>query len=750
VNRRRAIDFLIKSELLVAGLSGLIALLASNHAHAFTVFPAHHQNMTRQALAPGNYSYQLPNGSVQVFDSAALTNIEDGNFNIDLYSTTSKEYDDNYHFDDERFAIGQKILLATRDQIIVQLSDEAFRNFTAQDLVKQTELSLNSRELLGNALHTLQDYYSHSNWLEQQLLLPGSPRLNLNVGAKGKNMAAPTDAQCSDDSPGEAMHTSGDYFASGVTDCTFICAARPGKCAHGNVLDSVALLALSLKKPECAVIDPDCGLNKDRGFRDGHPEAYELAKQHTALFVTEIFKEALRNSGTNENSVALAICQFMGVPDAINTCLTKNTLTVQKINRSGGGAVTQGLVKSTNGNLTPAIDCGLLCEGTAIAGSSVQLKASNAGNWRFVRWEKGGDCSKDVFLGTTSICSLDMSGNLLVKPEFGQFDNFMPMSPKATFLRSHSIDPTLDPVIIDLGSLGIAPGQLIELVSLGEFSWYPGGPDYFRKIITVFSSSNELLPYTELHRVPGALAVPGQAYFTTPTCANQTDIQTDIPEDFEVYDSLRVTVPPGALYLFAGISDCYFAENSDPNGDLGIAIRRVGSGQGEFVDWSSINHGSRIVSGMLDQSSVTFQWTADGGVSATWFNQNLHGFSSSAFTPALESTDGLEFRARKLPDPTPTYTITFSAPVLNPLLHIASNASTLTFVGATPTYVSGDERFLVSGSQVIGSDHNEPNGTDANGTVQFWGLFTSLTFTAQYLGTGTEDGVALQVGKDAP
>lgn len=165
-----------------------------------------------------------------------------------------------------------------------------------------------------------------------------------------------------------------------------------------------------------------------------------------------------------------------------------------------------------------------------------------------------------------------------------------------------------------------------------------------------------------------------------------------------------------------------------------------------FVDWNFINLNSRTASGLLDQTTVTFSWTPDGALTGNWINRDLFLFSNVAFAPPLEASDGLEFRARKLPDPTPTYSITFSAPVLNPVLHIASNASTLTFIGATPTRISGDSRLGVTGNQVTGSDYNSPNGTDANGTVRFWGVFTSLTFTAQYSGTGTEDGITLQVG----
>jgi len=202
----------------------------------------------------------------------------------------------------------------------------------------------------------------------------------------------------------------------------------------------------------------------------------------------------------------------------------------------------------------------------------------------------------------------------------------------------------------------------------------------------------------------------------------------------------------GARYVHFHAGYGYWGTDGFGNRDKTFRVRLVRNALKGFVDWTSINQSNRIASGMLGLTAVTFLWTPEGSIGATWFDLSLTSFNTIAFTPSLEFADGLEFTGRKLPETTPTYTITFAAPVTNPLLHIASNASTLTFIGSTPTRVSGDERLSVVGNQVIGSDYNSPSNTDANGTVMFSGTFTSLTFTAQYSGPGSIDGITLQVG----
>lgn len=364
---------------------------------AFAIFPPNHQLVTHQALGDCCFKYTMPNGEEVFFSTDALSTVSFGNLNMDILSLKDEQVAEDFHFDDERFDFGQFVLLFTRDLIVFQLQDEAFSKSDPQSLLRRQMLTRTSREMLGNALHTLQDYYAHTNWVERGLQ-NGNLAINPVLGAKGKSLHGPSEQACNENSPGLSQLTSGYYLASGVKDCANICSAPANECAHGNII--------------CPGLD--CGINKDVSPRDHFSEAFDLATEHTAVFVRQIFAESLTTIPADKNRVSLAICELMGVPDAANKCVPRHTLTVQKVNQAGGGAVTQGLVKSSSGDITPAIDCGSVCQGTAVADSEVQLTASDTGNWRFVRWAPGGVCA-----GSTSPeCSFVADSNKTAKAEF--------------------------------------------------------------------------------------------------------------------------------------------------------------------------------------------------------------------------------------------------------------------------------------------------------------------------------------------
>lgn len=183
---------------------------------------------------------------------------------------------------------------------------------------------------------------------------------------------------------------------------------------------------------------------------------------------------------------------------------------------------------------------------------------------------------------------------------------------------------------------------------------------------------------------------------------------------------------------------------------MGLLFAVAGPARSQtFVDWAVLNPAGKTVSGTMGSTAVTFSWTVDGNVPTAWLADDFTGYAGADFSPALANSDAFEFVGQKSPNPVPTYTITFGDTVLNPVLHVASLASTLVF-SAAPTMVSGDVRFGVSGNQVIGSDFIPGSGNnDANGTVQFLGTYTTLSFTAVYAGPGPADGITLQVGATA-
>ncbi|KAK9536522.1 hypothetical protein VZT92_006296 [Zoarces viviparus] len=147
----------------------------------------------------------------------------------------------SFHFDDEMFVQGRKII--TEGLQAVKASNKQ-ENFEA------------ARQKLGEILHPLQDFYSHSNWVELGNKLPNSNliRSDTSIG----NIADKSRATCRNcdgddcrnnilgDIIEEKVLTSG-YF--GIVP--FLSTKPKGKCSHGGAVD------------QTSSIEPKGGINKD-------------------------------------------------------------------------------------------------------------------------------------------------------------------------------------------------------------------------------------------------------------------------------------------------------------------------------------------------------------------------------------------------------------------------------------------------------------------------------------------------------
>lgn len=160
---------------------------------------------------------------------------------------------------------------------------------------------------------------------------------------------------------------------------------------------------------------------------------------------------------------------------------------------------------------------------------------------------------------TTSLCNAQVTISL---------------DPKRTFLRTSSFDPVNGTIPLELGALGFAPGDRIQLHRLGDWDNGPGS-DQFNFMIAVFSSSAELLPSNQQHRVPGAITagvplVTGTTHFEA--------LPTDIPEDFGVSyptipdGTICVVIPSDATHIFVATLDSHYSDNADPNLDWAVEL----------------------------------------------------------------------------------------------------------------------------------------------------------------------------------
>ncbi|XP_048449629.1 von Willebrand factor A domain-containing protein 7-like, partial [Rhincodon typus] len=131
-----------------------------------------------------------------------------------------------YHFDSETLAEGKNLLLRTKSKAIKNILQ---RNYNK------------ALKNVGSLLHTLQDFYSHSNWIELGFQRPHSNLLKL--GESFGRMAGPDEETCTECSTShgckdkilekvqkEKILTTG-YFG-------FTRNSRPkGKCSHGGTAD---------------------------------------------------------------------------------------------------------------------------------------------------------------------------------------------------------------------------------------------------------------------------------------------------------------------------------------------------------------------------------------------------------------------------------------------------------------------------------------------------------------------------------
>jgi hypothetical protein len=174
-------------------------------------------------------------------------------------------------------------------------------------------------------------------------------------------------------------------------------------------------------------------------------------------------------------------------------------------------------------------------------------------------------------------------------------------------------------------------------------------------------------------------------------------------------------------------------------------------GPADFVHWcAGVSEGAV---GTLHDAPVTLH----GPMGTAFFlRDDYPGFAAPQFTPPLATTGMVELVGA----PGHTFTLQFPARIKDPVLHLGSLASALSFtdVGAV-TRISGDDNLQVHNSTVSGQAAAPTAGTDgslgpsdSNGTVVIPGVFQNLTFTLTptFGDLSARDGVFLQIGGTRP
>ena len=235
-------------------------------------------SLSEESLITAYYGYH-DHTRIEAFENA-IEAIEEANSDTDFGEEKSLAA---AHFNAEQFESGQNRLINLRQSIIPSI---------------MTGNVVEAREDTGRFLHALQDFYSHSNWIENGNRAPnpvlGQPNRQID------NIASPTQQTCSDcvkkgwfikyyecnDNIDYRLRRDGTLtsgYASGITDDAGREIQKPnGKCSHGGFIDSTRDMSAR------------GGINKDGPYYKISPhhylhyEAAAVAQQATADMLRDV------------------------------------------------------------------------------------------------------------------------------------------------------------------------------------------------------------------------------------------------------------------------------------------------------------------------------------------------------------------------------------------------------------------------------------------------------------------------------
>lgn len=256
------------SALLIAWLTLPIEAFAPSNFKAALVGGTSHQRMTEQAIR------ELDNEFFGITDltkpmKKAIEEIAEANIQVDEDQFLSSK-----HFDGENFAGGQSFILAGNRGLIIQALER--------------ENASSARFHLGSALHSIQDFYSHTNWIE---LGNGSPHPQVGVEGATIGGIAPlgfvTCVDCQDIlippvCPDCTSNVVTGFLTSGYYGGEDRSKPSSDKCSHGGILDGSATgrFGHGINKDVL-----DCAFSPHHHL---HGAAVGVAREATKKFIREL------------------------------------------------------------------------------------------------------------------------------------------------------------------------------------------------------------------------------------------------------------------------------------------------------------------------------------------------------------------------------------------------------------------------------------------------------------------------------
>lgn len=318
-----------------------------------------HQNISKDALNPvDGIDVALDNWHVTSFSDDVVDFIADRNADTDKYGF----FDPVMHFDEEKFNESNMWLYRAKSLIASLLAKP---NFTQQDI-------RDARAALGYALHTVQDFYAHSSWIEMRLKDPFLPqptlgRLDAFEALKKYSISVGTGNRPSCSGSGllaDSPLVTG-YYHFEMNNPRFNSQNMYG--ADTNSWNQYPLLFLNWPANRCIHGgDGDTpGLNHDSEERPHHIEARQYALIASKRFTQDVLAEIRRLAGDQAN---LAVCALVGrTGEPICSVVLTGPAAVDAVNfdRTAKFHVVETFRLSVTGELLPpglsvqlgAVDC---------------------------------------------------------------------------------------------------------------------------------------------------------------------------------------------------------------------------------------------------------------------------------------------------------------------------------------------------------------------------------------------------------
>ncbi len=220
--------------------------------NCISIYDCHHEGITEEALTSITTENE---GEVFNFSKRAIREIKENNSFVD---TSHSFFSEVHHCDNELIAQCSKNITTANQEIIKLIK------------IKTKKSAKRARQMLGRALHALQDFYSHSNWVDL-----GNTSISTEL-VKGNIVTLKADEEtCMSDLTtltkfGLSDVTTG-YYPNGETPTEI----GKIKCSHGD-----------------GDGEHDPGINKDATTRLNHNEARSLAIKATTQYVLSILMDS--------------------------------------------------------------------------------------------------------------------------------------------------------------------------------------------------------------------------------------------------------------------------------------------------------------------------------------------------------------------------------------------------------------------------------------------------------------------------